>query len=85
MSATPPHLEQALVAQLSEGPQDGIRIHTQHGREVLCLGIRSPGRASPSAIALRISTATCWCNRAGSFLSTAASRRRALAVLGETF
>jgi hypothetical protein len=52
-------LEQALVAEEAQRAQDGVRVDTEHGGEILCRWEPVAGLASPSAIARRSSAATC--------------------------
>ena len=55
----PSELEGALVTEDPDRPQDGVLVDPQDGGQVLRQGSRSPGAASPSALARRISPATC--------------------------
>jgi hypothetical protein len=59
VAAVAAELEQALVAEQAAGGEDGVGVDAEDGGEVLGGGSRPPGFASPSAIARRISAATC--------------------------
>jgi hypothetical protein len=48
-----------FVTQQPQRTEDRVRVHPENRGEVLRGGRRSPGFASPSAIARRISPATC--------------------------
>ena len=58
-AAAAAELEQAFVAEQAQGAEDGVGVDAEDGGEVFGRGSRSPGLASPSAIARRISAATC--------------------------
>jgi hypothetical protein len=51
--------EQAFVAEFAEGAEDGVGVDAEHGGEVFGGWESSAGLASLSAIARRISAATC--------------------------
>ena len=57
-AAPAPKLQQAFLPEHMQRAKDGVLVHAQHGREVLARGSRSPGPASPSAMARRICAAT---------------------------
>ncbi len=69
-AAAAAELEQAFVAELAECAQDGVGVDAENGGQVFGGGRRSPGLASPSAIARRISPATCSWSSRGSPRST---------------
>ena len=58
-AAAAAELEQSFVAEHAKGAEDGVGVDLEDGGEVFGWGRRSPGLASPSAIARRISAATC--------------------------
>src|SRR4026207_415256 len=87
-AAAAAEFEQAFVAELAEGAEDGVGVDAEGGgggfggggavagvwvggltrrtaARSLAGGSRSPGLASPSAMARRISAATCACRSRG--------------------
>ena len=50
-AASAPELEEALVAQGTQCAEDGVRVDTENGGQVLRRRRRSPGLASPSEMA----------------------------------
>ena len=65
-AATTAELEQALITQLPQRSEYGVRVTPSTAARSLAGGSRSPGLASPSAMARRISPATCSWRSVGS-------------------
>jgi hypothetical protein len=59
-------LEQSLVAEQPQRTQDGVGVDAEDGGEILRRRESLAGLASPSAMARRISAATCSCRSRGS-------------------
>jgi hypothetical protein len=59
-AAAAAEFEESFVAEQPQGPQHGVGLTSRMAARSLAGGRRSPGLASPLAMARRISAATCW-------------------------